>query len=265
MFRLNAPLAWFLVVPASFLACLSGGLKGPETALHSQSASAEPSPSSLVLELDRAILVLKRGLKEGWATRDQYLTAFEKTPNTDPAGRPVTVAKQYVECEIGSHLRIHQVWDECPPNKCPPIEIEVHQAIIEFTRLRIEAEEAKAVKTDFSNSEGQVADLQLPPCGLSVPRRVAISAGVATSMLKTKIDPVYPPEAFSNHVSGTVVLMAVISTEGLVRSLKVISGPVPLQKSALNAVRQWTYRPYLLNNVPVEVETTVNIVFTPSR
>jgi len=83
-------------------------------------------------------------------------------------------------------------------------------------------------------------------------------------MLKTKIDPVYPAEALKKHVSGTVVLGATISTEGLVESLRVISGPASLQQAALDAVRQWSYRPYLLNDTPVEVETTVNVVFVPS-
>ena len=82
-------------------------------------------------------------------------------------------------------------------------------------------------------------------------------------MLKTKIDPVYPAEAFENHVSGTVVLYATISTKGGVEALRVISGPASLQQAALDAVRKWTYRPYLLNNRPVEVETTINVVFAP--
>jgi protein TonB len=50
-----------------------------------------------------------------------------------------------------------------------------------------------------------------------------------------------------------------------VEALRVISGPASLQQATLDAVRQWTYRPYLLNNTPVEVETTINVVFAPSR
>jgi protein TonB len=84
-------------------------------------------------------------------------------------------------------------------------------------------------------------------------------------MLKTKIDPVYPAEALKSQVSGMVVLDARISTKGVVEALRVISGPASLQQAALDAVRQWTYRPYLLNNTPVEVETTVNVVFAPNR
>jgi protein TonB len=50
-----------------------------------------------------------------------------------------------------------------------------------------------------------------------------------------------------------------------VESLRVISGPASLQLAALDAVRQWSYRPYLLNDMPIEVETTVNVVFVPSH
>lgn len=249
MLRPNVLLANFIVLPASLLACQAGTSQGPETApQHSPIAAVEPIRASLVLELDRAILVLKRGLKEHWATRDQYLTAFENTPGTDPAGRPVTDAKSYVECAIGEHLPTYAVWDE-KWDEGPPINVAVQRTIVELTKRR----------------EGQAIGLQPSPCAAPTPRRVVVSGGVAVSMLKTKIDPVYPAEAIKNQVSGTVVLHATISTKGNVESLRVISGPASLQQAALDTVRQWTYRPYLLNNMPVEVETTINVVFAPSR
>jgi periplasmic protein TonB len=73
--------------------------------------------------------------------------------------------------------------------------------------------------------------------------------------------PVYPPEAKKAKIQGTVVLDVVISKEGNIENLRVISGPQELQQSALDAVRQWTYKPYLLNGDPVEVKTTVNIIY----
>jgi protein TonB len=63
-------------------------------------------------------------------------------------------------------------------------------------------------------------------------------------------------------VSGTVVLKATISATGHIKNLEVVSGPSLLQQAALDAVRQWVYRPYLLNGQPVEVMTTINVVFT---
>jgi protein TonB len=59
-----------------------------------------------------------------------------------------------------------------------------------------------------------------------------------------------------------VVLQATISKTGSIENLKVVSGPAMLQQSAMDAVKSWRYRPYLLNNEPVEVETTVNVIFT---
>jgi protein TonB len=81
-------------------------------------------------------------------------------------------------------------------------------------------------------------------------------------MLLQKTMPVYPPIAKAARVSGTVVLQATISKQGTIENLHVISGPAMLQQSAMDAVRQWRYKPYLLNGEPVEVETTVNVIFS---
>jgi protein TonB len=81
----------------------------------------------------------------------------------------------------------------------------------------------------------------------------------------TKVNPVYPPEAKANGVSGTVVLMAVIGKDGAVKSLNAVSGPPVLAAAAMDAVRQWTYKPYLLNGNPVEVDTTITVNFNLNR
>jgi TonB family protein len=202
---------------------------------------AEPTPAALVLELDRAVLVLKRGIDEKWDSRERYLTAFEKTPNTDSTDHSIAKAKKYVECAIGARLRVHQVWDEGSP-----IGVEAYRTIAELTEWRKKA----------------AAELPLPPCPIPSARRVTVSAGVAMGMLKTKVDPTYPGDL---RISGTVVLHAIISSRGRVESLKVVSGPTVLQQSALEAVRQWTFRPYLLNDRPVEVETAIDVVFSPGH
>ena len=94
------------------------------------------------------------------------------------------------------------------------------------------------------------------------PKKVTISAGVSQGMLLQKTVPIYPPIAKAARVQGTVVLQATISKTGTIENLKVVSGPAMLQESAMDAVRQWRYKPYLLNNEPVEVDTTVNVIFT---
>jgi periplasmic protein TonB len=101
-----------------------------------------------------------------------------------------------------------------------------------------------------------------PKVQAAPPKKVAISAGVATGMLIQKTTPVYPPIAKAARVSGTVILQATITKQGTIENLRVISGPAMLQQSAIDAVKTWRYRPYLLNNEPVEVETTINVIFS---
>jgi len=92
-------------------------------------------------------------------------------------------------------------------------------------------------------------------------KALVISSGVANGMLVQKTPPVYPPIARTARVSGTVELHATISKTGTIKDLYVVSGPTMLRTSALDAVRNWRYRPYTLNDQPTEVETTIAVVF----
>jgi protein TonB len=100
-----------------------------------------------------------------------------------------------------------------------------------------------------------------PKVKVETQKKVNLSAGVAVGLLVQKTAPVYPPLAKSARVSGTVVLQATISRNGSVGNLRVVSGPAMLRQSALNAVKSWRFRPYLLDGEPVEVDTTVNVNF----
>jgi TonB family protein len=91
---------------------------------------------------------------------------------------------------------------------------------------------------------------------------IEVSSGVATGMLIQRTPPIYPPFARTAHVAGTVELHATITTNGTIKDLRAVSGPALLRQAAVDAVRNWRYKPYRLNNQPVEVETTINIVFT---
>jgi len=105
-----------------------------------------------------------------------------------------------------------------------------------------------------------------PPAVLAAPGGpVRVSAGTAAGMALSRPDPVYPDEAKAAHVQGAVILHAIISKTGTVESLEVISGNGMLVNAARDAVSKWTYKPYLLNGQPVEVETsiTVNYTLTP--
>jgi TonB family protein len=93
-------------------------------------------------------------------------------------------------------------------------------------------------------------------------RQVSVSPEVMQNQIVRKVPPVYPEEAKKNRIQGKVQLNAVINKTGEVEQLSVVSGPKELQQSSLDAVRQWLYKPYLLNGEPVEVKTTINVIYT---
>ena len=100
-----------------------------------------------------------------------------------------------------------------------------------------------------------------PPPRVEV-RRVRISDGGQPANLIYQVKPTYPTLARAARVQGVVVLEAVISRDGSISSLRVISGHQLLTQSAIDAVKQWKYRPTLLNGDPVEVITTITVTFS---
>jgi len=94
---------------------------------------------------------------------------------------------------------------------------------------------------------------------------VRITSLTAESEIILKTMPIYPPIARAARIEGTVRLAATISKNGTIENLRVTSGHPMLQQAALNAVSCWRYKPYLLDGQPVEVETTVDVIFTLSR
>lgn len=112
------------------------------------------------------------------------------------------------------------------------------------------------------NSLGTTAAIVPPP-----PKPVAHPSRISHMMegnLVYKVQPVYPPLARSARIQGSVLLRASISRSGTIENLNVISGHPMLVGAALDAVRQWRYRPYILNDEPVEVETQVTVNFSLS-
>lgn len=100
-----------------------------------------------------------------------------------------------------------------------------------------------------------------PDVRQAAPSTARVSRGVMEGMLIYKVLPVYPSIGRAIRAQGTVVLQATISRAGTIENLHAVGGPPVLQQAALDAVKQWRYRPYLLNGEPVEVETTVNVEF----
>lgn len=101
-----------------------------------------------------------------------------------------------------------------------------------------------------------------PKTKVAIPVRVRVSSGVAGRLIKKKVAPLYPEEGRKQHIEGTVVLQIVIDKEGNVEHVDLISGHPLLAPAAIEAVRQWKYKPYLLNNRPMEVDTQVLVNFT---
>lgn len=101
---------------------------------------------------------------------------------------------------------------------------------------------------------------EAPPSTASA-KRVRVSGATAQAQLVSQTPPFYPQMAKMAKVQGPVVLQVVVSKEGRVENLRVLSGHPMLVQSALDAVKTWRYKPYLLNGEPVEIETTVTVDF----
>jgi protein TonB len=93
-------------------------------------------------------------------------------------------------------------------------------------------------------------------------QRVRVSQGVSQGLLVHQVKPAYPPLARQARIQGSVVLQAVIAKDGTIQNLRLVSGHPMLAPAALEAVKQWRYKPYYLNGEPVEVETQITVNFT---
>src|SRR5438874_11378654 len=99
---------------------------------------------------------------------------------------------------------------------------------------------------------------------VATPQRVRVSAGVTSGLKVRDVKPNYPPLARQARIQGQVVLHAVIDKDGSIKGLTLVSGHPMLAPAAIDAVKQWRYKPYLLNGEPVEVDTEVMVNFTLS-
>jgi TonB family protein len=127
------------------------------------------------------------------------------------------------------------------------------------------SKQAIEIAVSTLNSMTPAPPPNLPPAAAvdtDHPKRVHVAAGVSTGLLIKKVQPIYPPEAMGARIEGTVRLMAVINKAGDVVDLEVVDGPLELVVSAVDAVRQWKYRPYLMDGAPVDVQTEVVVNYS---
>ncbi len=94
---------------------------------------------------------------------------------------------------------------------------------------------------------------------------ITVTSDIQSAKLLRKVIPVYPQIAIMARVSGTVHLMGTIGEDGMIEQVQVVSGPAMLVQAAVDAVRQWVYRPTMLNNKPVEVIAPIEVIFSLSR
>jgi TonB family protein len=96
---------------------------------------------------------------------------------------------------------------------------------------------------------------------IAEPKKLRVSSGVADRMKIHDVQPEYPHAAKISHISGDVLLRALIDREGHISKLEALSGHPLLVESAIKAVKQWKYKPYVLNGKPVEVETMIKVQY----
>jgi periplasmic protein TonB len=101
-----------------------------------------------------------------------------------------------------------------------------------------------------------------PPPPKAAQTRIRVGGNVQQAKMLRMVQPLYPAIAKTAHISGTVILHAIISKDGNVEQLEYVSGPPLLMRAAMDAVKQWRYQPTTLNNDPVEVDTTISVVFS---
>jgi protein TonB len=223
---------------------------------------AWPKLFSYALEVCAIGLLVLMPLINTQALPKQQLTDILRAPSPPPGRPPVQVARTEIPASRDNRDLDDKVFRE--PSRIPRITSMVKDeptaegppSMDGFVPGGIPGDTSNAVITDIARAVPPTLVKPLPP------QKLRVSSGVAAGMLVSQVKPQYPNLAMQARVQGTVVLQAVIGKDGRVRDLHLISGHPLLAPAAIEAVKQWRYRPYLLNNEPVEVDTQINVNFT---
>lgn len=199
---------------------------------------------------------------------------------------PINAARNWVQGQVLIQLLISETGDVEKADVIsgdPDLARAAQKAMMKW-KFKPYIRDGKAVKVSTKMPynfafEGNVRDAKLPPDSSSpapaadasstsgegsngnAPRIIRISSGVAEGLKLHVVQPIYPPEARQAHLQGEVILQGTIGKDGLMHNLNVLRGHPVLAAAAKGAVEQWRYRPYMLEGKPVEVETTVKVVF----
>jgi protein TonB len=132
------------------------------------------------------------------------------------------------------------------------------QAISEAAR---DFDEHLSIRTQSADGGGVAIQIVAPGAEPPMPQRIKVGQNVQAAMLLKRVAPMYPDAAKSARVEGVVHLAAIIAKDGTIQELRSLGGPALLIMSAMDAVKQWVYRPTLLNGEPVQVETAIDVTF----
>ena len=186
------------------------------------------------------------------------LSTFVVAPPPPPPPPPPMAAVKVKQIKLAQVFKTNET---VAPTVIPKkIEIEKDQAPPE-----VAANTGNGVPGGTGDVLGGIAGngpVMPPPPKPQAPQRIRLGGQVEAAKLINKVPPQYPQVAQAAHVTGTVVLRAVISKSGDIEQLQLVSGPPLLAKAAMDAVTQWRYRPTVLNGQPVEVDTTIDVVFS---
>jgi len=128
----------------------------------------------------------------------------------------------------------------------------------------VEAAAPDAVSANSQSNDNAISGLMSMPSSVPQPgpQTMKVSQGVSQGLLIKKVAPVYPARAMQAHMQGAVLLLATISKDGDITAVKLLKGEPVLARAAMDAVKQWKYRPYLLDSLPMEIQTQITVNFT---
>jgi len=145
-----------------------------------------------------------------------------------------------------------------------PIQVKAGSARVKGqTQTEEPASQAPSPLTVATADDAGLSGLVASPASTAQPvlARIRISQGVSQGLLIKRVQPKYPANALAGHAQGAVQIEATVDKEGKVVNPKVVSGDPILARAALEAVRQWRYKPYYLDGEPVEIQTQITINF----
>jgi TonB family protein len=143
------------------------------------------------------------------------------------------------------------------------VDVRIGSSLLSFSmRFLVSLTLIAGASVPVASAQEPPKDVPAPPASPAQPTRIRVGGNVQQAKMVHIVQPLYPPIAVEAHITGTVVLHAIVARDGTIEQLEFVSGPPLLLKAAMEAVKQWVYEPTTLNGRPVEVDTTISVVFT---